>query len=100
MTDHGLTPAQYRERWNLPASYPMVAADYSARRKDLALKIGLGRKPAQANKAPAKGAAKAKPSTTKAKAAVPQKPRKQPAGDAPVAAPEVAPETALTPIEA
>jgi len=43
-TDHDLTPDTYRARWNLPASYPIVASDYSAKRKDLAVKIGLGRK--------------------------------------------------------
>lgn len=45
----GLTPDQYREKWSLPADYPMVAADYSAQRSALAKKIGLGqlqRKPA------------------------------------------------------
>jgi predicted transcriptional regulator len=41
---HGLTPDQYREKWNLPAAYPMVAANYSSQRKALAKKIGLGRK--------------------------------------------------------
>jgi len=45
-TDHNLTPDAYRRRWNLPATYPIVAADYTAKRKDLAIKIGLGRKPA------------------------------------------------------
>jgi len=44
-TDHQLSPAEYRTRWNLPADYPMVAPDYAARRKELAVKIGLGRKP-------------------------------------------------------
>lgn len=54
-TDHGMTPAEYRARWNLAADYPMVAPDYAARRKELALKIGLGRKPRQvAVVAPAK----------------------------------------------
>jgi predicted transcriptional regulator len=43
-TDHDLTPDQYRVRWSLPASYPIVAPDYAAKRKELALKIGLGRK--------------------------------------------------------
>lgn len=43
-SDHGLTPAEYRARWALPADYPMVAADYAARRKELAVRIGLGRK--------------------------------------------------------
>jgi predicted transcriptional regulator len=44
-TDHGLSPAEYRTRWNLAADYPMVAPDYAAKRKELAVKIGLGRKP-------------------------------------------------------
>jgi predicted transcriptional regulator len=38
----GLTPAQYREKWNLPSDYPMVAPNYAARRSELAKKIGLG----------------------------------------------------------
>jgi len=45
MTDHGLTPAQYRARWNLPADYPIVAPAYAEQRRALAVKIGLGRKP-------------------------------------------------------
>lgn len=44
MTAHGLTPEQYRAKWGLPESYPMVAANYAARRRDLALHHGLGRK--------------------------------------------------------
>jgi predicted transcriptional regulator len=47
MTDHGLTPDEYRARWNLPADYPMVAPDYAETRRELAKKIGLGRKPGQ-----------------------------------------------------
>jgi predicted transcriptional regulator len=43
-TDHDMTPDDYRARWNLPATYPVVAPDYAAKRKELALKIGLGRK--------------------------------------------------------
>ena len=46
-TEHGLTPDEYRARWNLSADYPMVAPDYAATRRDLAVKIGLGRKPGQ-----------------------------------------------------
>jgi predicted transcriptional regulator len=38
----GMTPAQYREKWNLPSDYPMVAPNYAARRSELAKKIGLG----------------------------------------------------------
>ena len=45
--DHGLTPAEYKARWNLPASYPLVAPDYAERRRVLAASIGLGRKPGQ-----------------------------------------------------
>jgi predicted transcriptional regulator len=45
MTDHGLTPEQYRQRWNLPADYPMVASNYSEKRRELAVSFGLGRKP-------------------------------------------------------
>src|SRR5690606_20982815 len=41
---HGLTPEEYRERWNLSKDYPMVAPDYSAARSALAKKLGLGRK--------------------------------------------------------
>jgi predicted transcriptional regulator len=49
-TDHGTTPAEYRDRWNLSNDYPMVASNYSAKRKELALKIGLGRRPSAAVK--------------------------------------------------
>ena len=47
MTDHGMTPDEYRARWGLAADYPMVAPDYADKRRDLAKKIGLGRKPGQ-----------------------------------------------------
>ena len=40
---HGLTPDQYREKWGLPADYPMVAPDYSAKRAELAKRNGLGK---------------------------------------------------------
>lgn len=43
-TSYGMTPEQYRERWGLPADYPMVAPNYAKRRSTLAKKIGLGRK--------------------------------------------------------
>jgi len=44
MTDHKLTPQQYREKWGLSRDYPMVAPDYAKTRSALAKKIGLGRK--------------------------------------------------------
>lgn len=46
-TDHDLSPTEYKARWNLPADYPIVAPAYAEQRKELAMKIGLGRKPAQ-----------------------------------------------------
>lgn len=47
MTHHNLTPDQYRARWTLPADYPMVAPSYAEQRRNLALAIGLGRRPAR-----------------------------------------------------
>lgn len=47
MTEHGMTPDEYRARWGLGADYPLVAPDYAETRRDLAKKIGLGRKPGQ-----------------------------------------------------
>ena len=46
-TEHGMTPEEYRQRWDLPSDYPIVAPDYADTRRDLAKKIGLGRKPGQ-----------------------------------------------------
>ncbi|GAK34750.1 putative MucR family transcriptional regulatory protein y4pD [alpha proteobacterium Q-1] len=37
-----MTPEDYRERWGLPADYPMVAPNYAKQRQALAKKIGLG----------------------------------------------------------
>lgn len=45
MTQYGMTPDEYREKWGLPDDYPMVALNYAALRSDLAKKIGLGRTP-------------------------------------------------------
>jgi predicted transcriptional regulator len=42
LSGHGMTPEQYREKWNLPSDYPMVAANYAAQRSALAKQIGLG----------------------------------------------------------
>jgi len=54
MTHYQMTPADYRAKWNLPSDYPMVAPSYAAQRKELAHKIGLGRKPRVVVTAPAK----------------------------------------------
>jgi predicted transcriptional regulator len=44
-TAYDMSPEEYRERWGLPADYPMVAPNYAAHRSSLAKKIGLGTKP-------------------------------------------------------
>ena len=42
LTTLGMTHEQYREKWRLPADYPMVAPSYAAQRSALAKKMGLG----------------------------------------------------------
>ena len=42
LTQYNMTPEQYREKWDLPADYPMVAPNYAAARSALAKKMGLG----------------------------------------------------------
>ena len=41
-THYKLSPDQYRAKWNLPPTYPMVAPNYAAARSQLAKKMGLG----------------------------------------------------------
>ncbi len=56
---NGYTPQSYREAFNLPKDYPMVAPNYAEQRRALAHKIGLGRKKAEPEAAkPAKPARK------------------------------------------
>lgn len=43
-TAYGMSPEEYRERWGLPADYPMVAPSYAEKRSRLAKEIGLGTK--------------------------------------------------------
>ena len=43
-THYNMSPEEYREKWGLPADYPMVAPNYSATRSRLAKDNGLGRK--------------------------------------------------------
>ena len=95
---HGLTEAEYRERYNLPGDYPFVAPSYSQLRRGVAHHMGFGKRrsaapgeaagsepaPAAATAEPAMAAAstpsraKAKPNiagkakTTESKASVPQ----------------------------
>lgn len=44
LSTHGLTPEEYRQRYNLRPDYPMVAESYSEQRRAMAKKIGLGSK--------------------------------------------------------
>jgi predicted transcriptional regulator len=41
-TQYNMTPEQYREKWGLPADYPMVAPNYARARSELAKEMGLG----------------------------------------------------------
>ncbi len=50
-TAYNMTPEEYRERWNLPPDYPMVAPNYAQHRSSLAKKIGLGTKPRKRQRA-------------------------------------------------
>ena len=49
LATNGLSPDEYRQRYNLPKSYPLVAPSYSEARRAVATRLGLGRKPAVAN---------------------------------------------------
>jgi predicted transcriptional regulator len=42
LSTRGMTPDEYRAKWGLPRDYPMVAANYSAQRSQLAKALGLG----------------------------------------------------------
>ena len=57
LAGRGLTPEQYREKWGLPHDYPMVAANYSAQRSELARTMRLGQKRTGATKQAARSAA-------------------------------------------
>ena len=58
----GMTPEQYRAKWNLPADYPMVAPNYSAIRSSIAIDRGLGHKAGETLKPKAQRRTKAAPS--------------------------------------
>lgn len=63
-THYNLSPDEYRQRWNLPRDYPMVAPAYAAARSSLAKSMGLGRK--RAAQAPVPAAVEEKPKRTRA----------------------------------
>ena len=54
LSRHGMSPEQYRERYGLKSDYPMVSESYSNARREMAKKIGLGRKPGMKRPAGAK----------------------------------------------
>ncbi|AMK20282.1 MULTISPECIES: MucR family transcriptional regulator [Sphingobium] len=70
---HGLTPEQYRERYKLPSSYPLVAQSYSEARRAVAEKAGLGKKPVAAASPTAAPQAKVAAPKAPEKAAAPKK---------------------------
>lgn len=86
LSKHDLTPDQYRERYGLPKTYPMVAPAYSESRREIAKKLGLGNRakgaqdqaaaPAPASEAPA---AEKAPAPAKKKAAAPEVAKPAPA---------------------
>ena len=51
MTNHGVSPAEYRQKWGLAPDYPMVAPNYAEQRRTLAKSIGLGTKRRRTRKA-------------------------------------------------
>lgn len=53
LSNNGLTPEQYKTRYNLPADYPLVAPDYSVLRRNFAKKLGLGGRPVDEAATPA-----------------------------------------------
>jgi predicted transcriptional regulator len=65
----GLTPETYREKWGLPHDYPMIAANYAAKRSELAKSFGLGQRRSKAAiaQAAANDAVKTAPVETSAK---------------------------------
>jgi len=44
---HGMTPEEYRARWQLGYDYPMISPSYASKRQEIAKQIGLGRKPSK-----------------------------------------------------
>ncbi|MGV8995905.1 MAG: MucR family transcriptional regulator [Parvibaculaceae bacterium] len=51
-SQYGMSPEDYRARWNLPSDYPMVAPNYATQRSRLAKQIGLGKAAATGNARP------------------------------------------------
>ncbi len=56
-TRYNMTPEQYREKWGLPADYPMVAPNYAKARSELAKEMGLGQQRRKAARSAGEGSA-------------------------------------------
>ncbi|KTE04323.1 hypothetical protein ATE68_01345 [Sphingopyxis sp. H038] len=63
MTNFGMTPDEYRAKWNLPKDYPMVAPNYAEKRRALAKAIGLGTKGRGGGRKPAPKTARSRAKT-------------------------------------
>lgn len=83
LATHGLTPDSYRARYGLPKTYPMVAADYSAQRRAVAQKLGLGQRGTAARMGAAKPAEAADTPTKDVETVAPER-----VADAPAKAPK------------
>lgn len=78
LSSHGLTPAEYRERYNLSDDYPMVAPGYSEQRRAVAERLGLGRKRRVASEAVSETpVVEAPPAAVAEPAAAAAKPKRQ-----------------------
>lgn len=77
LATHGMTPDEYREKFGLPKTYPMVAPSYSERRRAVAKEVGLGRKRSEetVQNIPVNEAPKEKAKAATARKAAPRKPR-------------------------
>lgn len=77
LSRHGLTPAEYRARYGLKSDYPMVAPGYSEHRREVAKRLGLGRK----RQEPTAAAEPAPPSGEAAPATQPKPRIRRPRGE-------------------
>jgi predicted transcriptional regulator len=82
-TQYSMTPEQYREKWGLPADYPMVAPNYARTRSELARSTGLGQQRRKSKTVgegsapePPRAAAKAAPRPAKVTSPAPWRGRK------------------------
>lgn len=76
-TRYGMTPNEYRAKWNLAGDYPMVAPHYVEQRRSLTRQIGLDHKPATQPMTAARALATRSADKTTAETAVAKSPRKR-----------------------